>query len=128
MQNKMLLGAALLGLSLMVTGTPALAQGTAAPKPQVVPVKLSEWTMGMMEMDMTVKGPAQFDIVNAGKFPHLMTIEGKIGDQTFVVSSALLKAGEKTSMTLTLPAGTYNVYCPIPGHADRGMKATLTVQ
>ena len=126
MQKKMLVGAAVLGFSLMFVGGPVLAQG--APKPQVVQVKLSEWTMGMMDMDMKVKGPAQFDIVNAGKFPHLMTIEGKVGDQAFTVSSTLLKAGEKTSLTLSLPAGTYNVYCPLPGHADRGMKGTLTVE
>jgi len=44
------------------------------------------------------------------------------------VSSVLLKAGEKTSLTVSLPAGTYTVYCPLPGHADKGMKGTLTVQ
>ncbi|WP_407542174.1 plastocyanin/azurin family copper-binding protein (plasmid) [Deinococcus radiomollis] len=124
MQKKMLAGAAVLGFSLLFVGGQVQAQGAA--KPQVVAVKLSEWTMGMM--DMKVKGPVQFDIVNEGKYPHVFTLEGKIGDQSIAVSSILLKANEKTSLTLSLPAGTYTVYCPLPGHADKGMKGTLTVQ
>ncbi|GGR07113.1 plastocyanin/azurin family copper-binding protein [Deinococcus ruber] len=112
------------GLSLMLAGAPAQAQGAA--KPQVVQVKLSEWSMGME--DTKVKGAVQFDVSNVGKFPHVLTIEGKIGGQAFVISSMLLKAGEATSMTVTLPAGTYNVYCPLPGHAARGMVGTLTIE
>ena len=124
MQKKMLAGAAVLGFSLLFVGGQVQAQGAA--KPQVVAVKLSEWTMGMM--DMKVKGAVQFDIVNEGKYPHVFTLEGKIGDQSIAVSSILLKANEKTSLTLLLPAGSYTVYCPLPGHADKGMKGTLTVQ
>ena len=124
MQKKMLLGAAVVGLSLAFAGGSVQAQDAA--KPQVVQVKLSEWTMGMA--DTTVKGPAEFDVENAGKYPHVFTIQGKVGGKDVMVSSALLKPGEKTTLTISLPAGTYNVYCPLPGHAEQGMKSTLTVQ
>jgi uncharacterized cupredoxin-like copper-binding protein len=31
-------------------------------------------------------------------------------------------------MTVTLKPGTYTVYCPMPGHAEKGMKRTLRVE
>jgi len=131
MKNRILAGAAVLSLSATLLGTaqasaPAATPGMTMAKPQAVQVELSEWSMGMMSM--TVKGPAEFDIVNVGKYPHVFTIMGKVGGQDVAVSSVLLKAGEKTSLTVSLPAGTYTVYCPLPGHADKGMKGTLTVQ
>ncbi len=124
MQMKRLLGLTAVGLSMLLASPLARAQGEF--KPQVVQVKLAEWTMGMA--DMTVKGPAQFDVTNVGKYPHVFTIMGKVGGQDVMISSTLLKAGEKTSLTVALPAGTYTVLCPIPGHEDKGMKGTLTIQ
>ena len=121
---KVMIHLALAGSSLMLASAPVQAQGTV--KPQVVQVKLSEWTMGMA--NLTVKGVTEFDISNAGKYPHVFTIAGKVGGKDVMVSSTLLKAGEKTSMTISLPAGTYNVFCPIPGHAEQGMKSTLTIR
>lgn len=129
MKNKMLIALPVFGIALALISATVFSQGTgnqAADKPQVVAVKLSEWSMGMM--DTTVKGSAEFEVSNEGKYPHLFTIEGKIGGKSIKVSSSLLKAGEKTALTISLPAGTYFVYCPIPGHADQGMKGTLTFQ
>jgi len=87
MKNRILAGAAVLSLSATLLGTaqaaaPAAMPGMTMPgmtmaKPQAVQVKLSEWSMGMMSM--TVKGPAEFDIVNVGKYPHVFTIMGKVG-------------------------------------------------
>lgn len=36
-------------------------------------------------------------------------------------------AGGKKSGKVKLPAGTYTIYCTVPGHEAAGMKATLTV-
>jgi plastocyanin len=40
---------------------------------------------------------------------------------------ASVTAGKSSSVTVDLKAGTYTFYCPVPGHADAGMKGTLTV-
>jgi plastocyanin len=35
--------------------------------------------------------------------------------------------GHVASVTVTLKAGKYTFYCPVPGHEQAGMKGTLTV-
>lgn len=118
--------------SLAQTATPAAAPAAApaaeAAKPTEITMKLNEWTMGMDMPDMKVKGPVTFNLENVGKFPHTLAIRGKIGDQEFMISSAVLKAGEKTSLTVTLPPGTYTTYCPVGKHEAQGMKADLVVE
>ncbi len=122
MHQRFLLAPALLGFSLIF----GAAHAQISSKTPVVQVRLSEWTMGMASM--TIKGVTEFAISNAGKYPHVFTVAGTFGGKPLLISSALLKAGEKTTLTISLPAGKYQVYCPIPGHADQGMKGTLTVQ
>ncbi len=38
-----------------------------------------------------------------------------------------LEPGESANLTITLKDGTYEVYCPVDGHKDMGMKSELTV-
>ena len=51
------------------------------------------------------------------------------GDQTtqtpFTVQSIITMLAQ---MGVNLPAGTYNVYCPVPGHEGKGMKSNLTFE
>ncbi|THF87456.1 hypothetical protein E7T09_09205 [Deinococcus sp. KSM4-11] len=77
---------------------------------------------------MKVKGAVMFNVENAGKFPHALAIEGKIGGQDFEISTPVLKPGEKTTLMVKLPAGTYNIYCPVGKHEAQGMKADLVIE
>ncbi|PNY79828.1 plastocyanin/azurin family copper-binding protein [Deinococcus koreensis] len=136
MDKRLIIGT-LTGLGLLAACMPSMAQTTtpaAAPaaqavaKPTEITMKLNEWTMGMDMPDMKVKGAVTFNLENVGKFPHTLAIRGKIGDKDIMISSAVLKAGEKTSLTVTLPAGTYTTYCPVGKHEAQGMKADLVVE
>jgi len=113
------------GLALIASPVQAAAAATPA-KPAVVQVNLNEWTMGLDAIK--VKGPVQFEVVNTGKYPHALAIEGTIGGKDFELSTGWLKAGEKTTLLVNLPAGTYNSYCPVPGHEAKGMKSPLTFE
>lgn len=107
--------------SLALMAGPGHAQ--EAMKPQPVQIKLSEWTMGFKTLSVT--GPAQFEVVNDGQYPHAFAIEGKLGGQDFEISTGVLKAGEKTTLTVALPKGSYNAYCPVGNHEERGMQGEL---
>jgi len=117
---------ALLAVTLFITAAGAQGSAPAPAKPTVVQVNLNEWTMGLESMKVT--GPVTFAVTNTGKYPHALAVEGKIGGKDFEISTGWLKAGEKTTLTIDLPAGTYNAYCPVPGHEGKGMKSDLTFQ
>jgi len=67
-------------------------------------------------------GNVQLAIKNNGTAVHNVSI-ASLGKKT-----ADIQPGQGTILDLgTVAAGTYAVQCDIPGHADSGMKATLTV-
>lgn len=69
-------------------------------------------------------GATTFAITNAGSFKHNITIEGPGVDET---KSDNVDPGKTGSVTATLAAGTYEIYCSIPTHKDKGMDLKITV-
>jgi uncharacterized cupredoxin-like copper-binding protein len=55
--------------------------------------------------------------------PHGIAIEGKGVDK----DGQIVQPGSKSTLTITLKPGTYEYYCPVPGHKAAGMKGKLTV-
>lgn len=68
-------------------------------------------------------GNVTFDLTNQSKLPHALEIEGHgIEAKTKTVT------GGNASVTIKdLKPGTYEFYCPVPGHKEAGMEGTLTV-
>jgi uncharacterized cupredoxin-like copper-binding protein len=71
-----------------------------------------------------VAGKYTFQVVNKGKIPHNLTIAGP-GVQN--AHTANLGPGQSANLRVQLRAGTYDVYCSIPGHKQLGMDAKLAV-
>ena len=42
-------------------------------------------------------------------------------------TTADLKEGEAETLTVEIPAGSYILFCTLPGHESLGIKGTLTV-
>lgn len=59
---------------------------------------------------------------------HALEVEGAIGGKEFEVATDLLAPGERTALILELPPGEYELYCPVPGHADAGMEGKLILR
>ena len=55
--------------------------------------------------------------------PHGVSLKGKGVD----VDGAPTTPGGTSTVTATLAPGTYEYYCPVPGHAAAGMTGTLTI-
>jgi plastocyanin len=70
-------------------------------------------------------GSDTFDFTNDSPIDHNFTIETSGGDE---VAATPTFAGGTKSVTADLKPGTYTFLCTIPGHAEGGMKGTLTVK
>ena len=90
-----------------------------------IKVTMTEFKFDPSSID-TKAGNVVFFLVNGGTQSHDMSIRDSSGKT--VAQSELVSAGDSFVFTVSnLAAGTYNYLCTQPGHADAGMKGTLTV-
>ena len=68
-------------------------------------------------------GTYTFVVKNAGKIQHDLAVQGGAVNQ----KTPLINPGSTAKLTVKLPAGTYTLYCTVPGHKAAGMVAKLTV-
>lgn len=69
-------------------------------------------------------GMVTFHITNQGNMEHGFKIKGNGIEQQL---QSHLAPGASTDMTVQLTPGSYEVICPIIGHADLGMRLTVAV-
>jgi uncharacterized cupredoxin-like copper-binding protein len=101
------------------TATPA---PTPAPLPSRTRVVLDDDPYKVQSAYLTMQaGPLEFNVVNVGMDDHNLSIKGR-ADTEFV------PAGGEGRLEVTLPAGTYRLYCSLPGHEQAGMWTTVVVR
>ena len=74
---------------------------------------------------ITVKQGQQVKLTfkNGGKYPHNLDISD------LAVKTKTIQPGEEDTVTFTADKkGTFTYLCTVPGHAEKGMKGTLTVE
>jgi glucose/arabinose dehydrogenase len=103
------------------TPTEVLPAGTRA-EDRDINISLSEWKVGPSRTRAPA-GTLRFDSENIGATPHALRIVGNGVD----MSTETFGPGQSRSLELNVPAGTYQLVCPLPGHEAQGMSATLTV-
>jgi uncharacterized cupredoxin-like copper-binding protein len=84
-------------------------------------VSLTEFAI---DPDPIVVAPGgTLSVANDGNVEHNLAIDGE------EIRTDNLAGGESGSLSVgDLPAGEYSVLCEIPGHADSGMRGTLTIE
>lgn len=87
-------------------------------------ITVDESEFALKASSMTLKaGSYTFVAKNKGQVTHALEVEGPgVEKETKEISG-----GESASLTATLKKGSYELYCPVDGHKDQGMKLTLTV-
>jgi uncharacterized cupredoxin-like copper-binding protein len=91
---------------------------------QTVTINESEFKLDPSTTNVSKAGTVTFKIVNKGAVDHALEVEGNGVEE----KSSTIGAGESTTITVDLPkAGSYEFYCPVNGHKDKGMEGTLTV-
>ena len=68
-------------------------------------------------------GRVAFEATNDGAVDHALAVDAPAGQ----VRTRALRPGQRTVLTVRLPAGTYRWYCPIADHEQRGMTGRVRV-
>ena len=100
---------------------PAQPAGPAA----TVQVRESEFKIAA-PATVAKAGTVTFVVENAGKIQHDLALQG--AGVPASAKTPLISPGKSAKLTVTLAAGTYTLYCSVPGHRAAGMVATLVVK
>jgi Copper binding proteins, plastocyanin/azurin family len=119
------------------TATPSAASSPTATSPSPSSPLPSSATavgtsVGVTEKEFSITlsqasfSPASytFTIQNKGSFPHNLNIEGPGVDTK---TSLTLSPGQSGMLTVTLQKGSYELWCSVPSHKDKGMDLTIKV-
>ena len=101
------------------------APSAAAPSAatQAIAVLVKDFTLD--PLDVAVAGTVSLAVTNAGPTVHNVVIRDDAG--AVLGTTADLKTGESETLTVEIPAGSYILFCSLPGHESLGIKGTLTV-
>ena len=91
-------------------------------RPPDILVKAKEFRFEPAELTSDAGRPLLVAVENIGSIPHDLTV--KDGDFKVTVAKGVTRR-----KTLTVAkAGTYKLYCSLPGHESAGMRGTLSVR
>jgi glucose/arabinose dehydrogenase len=85
-------------------------------------ISMSEWKLELSRSKVPA-GTIRLLAEDIGAVQHSLRVVGGGLD----VSTDTFGPGQSRSLEIALPAGTYQLICPLPGHASQGMVAKLTV-
>jgi uncharacterized cupredoxin-like copper-binding protein len=118
---RALLLAAALGLAVLGAAAAGVVTRTGTAKSTIT---VTEREFKISLSSKTAKnGPVRLVVRNAGTYAHALSIKGAgVSKRT-----PLIKPGKSAVLLVTLRSGRYALWCPVPGHAAQGMKATLSL-
>ncbi|MEM9746813.1 MAG: hypothetical protein AAF945_08980 [Actinomycetota bacterium] len=97
-----------------------------APDPPTLTVVASDIAFDAAEYEVPA-GVISVALIQGGELPHSLAFEDGAG--TVVELPVRVNTDTPDSTTsITIEAGTYVLFCPIPGHRALGQEATLNVQ
>jgi uncharacterized cupredoxin-like copper-binding protein len=103
------------------TSTTAAATTSAAAT--AVTVTMTEFKFAMDDSALKA-GSYTLHAVNAGQYPHALELSGPgVSNQ----KTAVVQPGQSADLAVTLQAGSYDIWCPVPGHRAKGMEVHVDV-
>jgi uncharacterized cupredoxin-like copper-binding protein len=121
--RELLAVAALVAMAGCGGGATSSAPSTATTSGSSVAVTESEYSITLPSNTMKV-GSYTFKVTNNGQFAHNLTIDGPgVKDK----ATPTLSPGSSGDVTVNLQKGTYEFYCSVDGHKDKGMDDKVQV-
>lgn len=98
---------------------------SASGKPMgtTVTVQMTEYKLTLSSKTFK-SGDYTFVAENKGHIAHSLEVEGPGGDARLPHD---VGPGQSAQLRVTLKNGSYELYCPVDGHKDLGMKTDITV-
>jgi plastocyanin len=91
---------------------------------QTITITETDFALEPSSVDLEQPGTYAFEVVNEGQVAHALEIEGEgIEEET-----ETLQPGERATLTVALESGTYELYCPVGDHKERGMTGKVDIQ
>jgi len=112
------------GLACFLLVSSAIVSCAPGEGPPPLLVKETEYELAPAEIVVNAPDFYTFAAENSGREVHALAIRGQNLEE---VRSEDLNPGESGELQVDLEAGTYEIYCPLDGHEERGMKGTVTV-
>ena len=112
----------------------ATTSGTSGGAIKTVLIKETEFKLSPSSVTLSKPGTYTFKAENKGSTQHSLEIEGKGvksegGEGGEANLKQVLNPGQSGVLTVTfLRPGTYEMYCPVDGHEQEGMKAEVVVK
>jgi plastocyanin len=109
-----------------LVGLLTIAGGAAAAYAQsTATVVMTEFAFNPSRLVVSA-GNDTFTLRNSGQFPHNLHIEGN-GISLDVKPDGPVAGGQSFTGSVSLPAGSYTIWCPVGNHRAQGMEGTLIV-
>lgn len=111
-------------IRMLLATTLAASATIASTRLVTVPVTLSEWKVELAR-DTVPAGSVTFRLSNKGTVTHGFYVRGEGVDK----GSREIPVGESATLTVTLKAGTYELFCPMSDNSHKlaGMVKKLVV-
>jgi uncharacterized cupredoxin-like copper-binding protein len=96
----------------------------SGPPLQTISLSEKEFSITPKTINVSKAGTYTFDVENDGQITHALEVEGNGIEQ----KTGDIQPGSSATLTVDLSKkGSYEVYCPIDGHRQNGMEASLVV-
>ena len=114
------------------TSTPSSAPSSGTSPSGTSPAGGASVTVTATETDFSIAlsqtvfkpGAYTFTVVNQGQAPHNLAIEGPGIPR---VVSQTVQGGASTRLSVSLQSGSYQLWCTVDAHKERGMDKTIQV-
>ena len=113
------------------SGGSGSSDGTKGRVIKTVAIKETEWKLSPSRLTLSKPGTYAFKAEDRGDDQHSLTIVGKgvKNDAGHAQLKQAVNPGQKGVLRVTFQeAGTYQMYCPIDGHEELGMKGKVVVK
>ena len=93
---------------------------------QTIQISEKDFSLNPSTVTLPKAGTYEFNVTNDGQTTHALEIEESGGGAE--AESGDIEPGQSKTMRFTFSAaGSYEMYCPVDGHKDQGMKGSIMV-